>query len=113
MMDFYATADGTYAGQHDIAPEGCTAVPSAPPDASQVWNGAEWVSPEPTLAERIATIDAIYNPKFDQLRQDIGTVTLLDGPLMDDKVTALRAKYATTWDEYSAALIAAVSEGDA
>lgn len=49
MMQFYTHADGHYAGQHDVAPEGCSAVPIPPESASQVWNGSSWSMAPVTL----------------------------------------------------------------
>ncbi|WP_156887041.1 hypothetical protein [Pleomorphomonas oryzae] len=69
----------------------------------------------PTIEEQvsaaIAAVDVTYDHKFDQMRKDIATVNLLGGPNMAENVAALQTKYASTWDEYSAALIAAMPEG--
>lgn len=47
---FYVTSEGRYLGAYDgvLPPLGAIEVPSAPQDARQTWDGAEW-SPVPTL----------------------------------------------------------------
>lgn len=67
----------------------------------------EALSMAQTLDDIIAAIDAEYQLKFAQLRADIATAMLNDGPGMDAALSALRTKYTDTWAAYSDALIAA------
>ncbi len=38
----YVDAEGNYLGSFSTPPEGGIAVPTAPVDARQTWNGSEW-----------------------------------------------------------------------
>ncbi|MCM5557345.1 hypothetical protein [Pleomorphomonas sp. JP5] len=67
MMEFYATADGVYAGQHDVAPGGCTAVPIPPERADKIWDGTAWTDRPASLEDLRAVKLAAISSAADAL----------------------------------------------
>ena len=77
IMKYYVDDAGAYLGGSDSTQLSSNEVSNAPNDASEIWDGNQWNSPEPTRQQYIDLVAATLQAEMDKDAQSLGYDTVV------------------------------------